>query len=486
MKKQTVHIIILLFLAGVQPSRSQGGISDPLGFIGADNLSIAGTRARAMGWSSIGNANDATALFNNPALLSRLQDYEVRIGGISTSTTSSQRQEWYPDKVYATLSLLLEDRLVGISDTGQNQIVLERKYDDIGPNWSKERSRIRPSGIVGAVPLEVSGMRMTMAVGYSEMVNLDHYFQNNNAMDPYVGSHRPQPYPRPVLGDTTKVRWYQFIRQREGSIYGIVPAVSMTLFDDLSIGLSASILDGTSDDSQQRRERGFFRFATSSSGNFNVYFVDSVYYRQSLKGTSSYSGVQTTIGIGYEGGNYFLGLVLKPGYTITRKFSGTLMIDTAGSVTTQSVTLNEKLTLPFTYAFGGSFAISNRLRLAVDYLVNNYAETKMTTADGISMPPWLDGEMYRIGLEFYVMDELAVRCGFRENTQVFSGEGAPIVDDPVRGYGLTAGLGYSLGVVSMNVAYEYSRVKFEDKWISNINYNDRSGHTIVAEAGIRF
>lgn len=476
----------MLLLSGVNFLFAQGGVSSPLGIYGLENTTVAGTRSRAMGWSSIANTNDASALFGNPAMLTRLEQYDIRIGGVSSASTYSQRQEWYPNKVYATLSLLLEDRLIGISDTGQNQIALERKYDDIGPNWESKKSRIRPSYLAAAAPLTVSGMKMTIGVGYAEMIKLDHYFQNNNAMDPYIGTFRPEPYPRPVLGDTIRVRWYQNIRNREGSVYGITPGLSVELFEKISLGVSLTILDGSTDDSETRRARGLFRFATSSTGNFNVYFVDSIYYRQSLKGTSTYSGIRSTFGIGYDGGDYALGVVVKPGYMITRKFSGTLTTDSTGSPTTTQFSGTDWVKIPLTFAFGGSFLLSNRIRFAADYLVNDYSKTEYEQQNGFLTNPWLSGEMFRLGMEFTMMEELSVQCGYRENTQVFSGEGAPIIEDPVHGYGITAGIGLTFGMISLSTAYEYTELNFEDKWISNINYNKRIDHTIVAEAGIRF
>ncbi|MFA6540063.1 MAG: hypothetical protein WCT99_00530 [Bacteroidota bacterium] len=486
MKNLQHSIAILLLALGVQISNGQGGISIPLGPTGMENFTVSGVRSRAMGWSTIGNSNDASALFGNPAMLSSVKDLEIRFGGISSSTTLSQRQEWNPDKVYATLSLLLEDRLVGISDTGQNQITLERKYDNIGPNWEKKISRFRPGTFAAAIPFDLFGIHSTAAIGYSEAVNLDHYFQNNNTMDPYIGSHRPEPYPRPVLNDTIRVQWYQFIRQREGSIYGITPGLSITPFENFSIGLSATILTGTSDDYTQRNERGKFRFTTSSSGNFNVYFVDSVYYHETTSGTSTYSGLLTTIGFSYSGNNYTLGAVLKPGGTVTQKFSGTTTVDTTGSSLSHIVTATNDLHIPFTYAIGGSFKVAKNITIAIDYLFNKYSGAEYSSPAGSTTNPWLKGEIFRMGMEFLPIKQLALRCGYKEDTQIFSPEGAPIIEDPVKGYGLTAGAGINLGMITFDVAYEYSQLDFEDKWISNTNYTQRFDHTIAAETSIHF
>lgn len=460
------------------------GVSDPLGIYGLDNFSAAGARSRAMGWTATAIGSDATSLFGNPARLARLEQYEVRIGGLAQRTKYSQRQEWYPDKVYATLSLMFENRLRGIIDTGQ--VKLQRGFDTIGPNWESEKTSTRPSLVAGAFPVEIAGMKMTLALGYSEIVNLNHYYQNNNALEPYVGSFNPEPYPRPSLGDTIRVRWYQYVRERTGEIYGVTPAVGVTLNENFDVGIAATILTGVTDDRERRQDRGLIRLTTSSTGNFNVHFVDSVHYEQSMTGTSTFSGVLTTIGLSYRSRDYSFGVTIRPGTTITQKVGGTVRIDTTGSSVVQTKSQTDKLELPLTYALGGSFGISERLRIAIDYVINKYGAATYVEGNGITSHPWLDGTMFRIGVEFQALDALVLRGGFREDTQVYAGEGAPIVSDPFRGYGLTAGFGLSVGLFSFDAAYEYSALKYEDRWLSNVNYNQRTGNSFVLETRVQF
>ena len=198
MKRQIVVLFVLTGLtwsAGTQDIYAQG-VANPLGVYGMDRFVSPDVRTKGMGWAGTAAAENAGALFTNPALLTTVKSIDFRFSGSFSGVSYDQRQEWYPDKPYATLSLLFEDRLDGIVDTNSLQPrPLERGYDDIGPNWEKSNSAARPGAFVAAVPLELGGLRLVAAAGYGEAMNLDHYFQNNNALSPNIGSFQPAPIP---------------------------------------------------------------------------------------------------------------------------------------------------------------------------------------------------------------------------------------------------------------------------------------------------
>ena len=41
-------------------------------------------------------------------------------------------------------------------------------------------------------------------------------------------------------------------------------------------------------------------------------------------------------------------------------------------------------------------------------------------------------------------------------------------------------------ILTVDLAYEYSRIKYGDVWQSNANYNTNDTHTVWLETGIRF
>ena len=143
----------------------------PLNIQGLDQFSIAGVRSRAMGGTGVASANDASALFLNPATLAP-SVMEIRAGGLFGATMRQQTQEWVPMRPIPGLSVLFEG-LTGTVKTpdslGRAGLPLsawstvQRQYDDIQPNWSRNSSGTQPLSLVAAMPLTLAGMSMSKA-----------------------------------------------------------------------------------------------------------------------------------------------------------------------------------------------------------------------------------------------------------------------------------------------------------------------------------
>ncbi len=487
MKRRPEALIIavaLLLSGGIFHMKAQG-VADPLGIYGLDRFVTPDVRTRGMGWAGTAAAEHAGALFTNPALLTTVNSLELQVGGSYRGTRYDQRQEWYPDKPYATLSLLFEDRLDGILDTNSLQTrPLERAYDDIGPNWEKERTATRPASIVAAYPIEVAGLRFVAAAGYGEAINLDHYFQNNNALSPYIGAFQPAPIPRPAPFETVKVAWYQHFVERTGSVYGITPGLAVGISDQLSVGLAATILSGTSDDTEGRVERGLLNLTTSPSGNFNYYSIDSLYSKVTATGTSTYSGVLPTLGVTYRTSYVALGVSYRLPATITRSWDRTTVTDTTGALRTVSTSGEDKVELPSNMSIGLAIYPHDRWKLGIDYVINNLSDAVHTPAADTGRNPWLSGKFFRIGAEVRVMDGLYLRGGFREDMLAYGATGSAISGDPVRGSSYSLGVGIQVWVATLDLSYERSTVEYHDTWTSNINYNGRTEDVFSAELSI--
>jgi hypothetical protein len=477
-----MFLTAVLLAVTVGPLAAQGN-ADPLGTFGMDRLMNPDARQRAMGWAGTAAGTGAGALFSNPALLTGLTSFEARVGGQALFTTTSQRQEWYPDKVYATLSLIFEKRLEGIVDTALKP--LERAYDDIGPNWDRSTSRLLPTSAVAAVPFEIAGLKVVAAAGFSEMIDLDHYYQNNNALNPHIGAFRPAPIIRPALGETLKVAWFQYLRERTGTVYGITPGLAVAITENLSVGAAATVLTGTSDDKEKTVGRGRLRLTTSPTGSFNVYFIDSVSYRYENTGTSEYSGLLPQASFAYKNENFAIGATFHLPGTVTRTWDVTSGRDTMGVLSGSTSSGEDKVALPLSYTVGLAFYPKGGWTVGVDYVVNRRLEAAITPAGGAEQHPWLNGREFRLGLEYVVTDGLLVRMGYREDVQVFPSEGAAIQDDPVRGSVYSAGVGIDLTLFRIDAAYEYRQLDYHDMWTSNVNYNDVDTHAFTVELSVQ-
>ncbi len=106
---------------------------------------------------------------------------------------------------------------------------LQRQYDDITPNWSRSSSSAQLFSLAAALPVTIAEINITAGLGVAQAMNLGHYYQNNNALSPYIGQLRPDPKVITKPLDTVHVQWYQYVRERKGMIYGITPGISVPL-----------------------------------------------------------------------------------------------------------------------------------------------------------------------------------------------------------------------------------------------------------------
>ena len=283
--------LALLTTVATADAASAQDVADPLALQGLDQQAVPGARARAMGGVSASGLRDASALFTNPAALSALNAAEVRLGGGLMAQSYSQDQTWVPDRLYLELSLIFENDPASPNPT--------RAFDDTRPDWEFDQSSVRPTlgAIAAPLPFTPGGVQLTAGVGVAQLASLDHYFQNNNALDPNIGSIRPAPIPRVQEGDSLMVNWSQFSRQRDGAIYGVTPALALQR-GGLSLGLSATVMTGSSDDTEYTRDRG--QFTLRYQNRFSL--AAPTDGETTVTGTSDYSGTRFAIAAGYDAG----------------------------------------------------------------------------------------------------------------------------------------------------------------------------------------
>jgi opacity protein-like surface antigen len=309
------------------------------------------------------------------------------------------------------------------------------------------------------------------------MINLDHYFQNNNAIDPPVGSYRTNAMPLVNVGDSMKIEWFQFIRKRDGGLRGITPAISAQVLANFHVGLSATFLNGWSDDEEHRLERGLLTMF------YNTYRLDSVYRSSVATGSSRYTAVLPTIGLLYEQEYYTAGVTLRFPASITREWTRKVeTVNTAGTTIAHSGG-SDKLALPFTYALGIALHPAEDVDVSVDYDVRSFADAEYTPSGGSTTSPWLTGSTLRAGIEYRMLGWLSLRAGTRGETQVFARAGDGLLSEPVTGTTYTGGLGFTSGHFAVDVAYEYTTISYEDMYQSNINFNRTRIHTGILEIG---
>jgi opacity protein-like surface antigen len=493
-------LLLTLAMLGTSASMLAQGAGVPLTLQGLNQSTLGDVRGRGMGGAVLAATRSANAVFTNPALLTRIERLEVRIAGTGVATSQRQSQEWTPNRLYAGFSILMEDKWEGIKEPLVRQILpnpitflaettwvppaspyerLQKPYDDIGPNWSRAFTKGSPLTFAAAMPFEFMELTFVAGIGGGEAYDLTHYFQNNNVLDPMIGSFRPSPIPMVATGDTEYVRWYQHTSKRLGSVSTVNPALALK-YGSLSVGVTANILFGSSDDYEFRLDRGVLNFIN------NAFKVDPVRYAVTHLGTSDYSGTSATLGVLWENPRYAVGLTAALPLTITRSFDRTVTIDTALVVTSRRETGEESLKLPLRVGGGVILTPTDRWTVSFDYAMTGFATSEQTAADGTTTSSWVGSENYRMGVEYLAWDFLSVRAGYRQDTQPFSVVGSAIINEPVKSSVATFGLGTEFMGVLIDAAYEYTSLKYQDMWQSNVNYNLTEHHRFMVEVGYRF
>lgn len=459
-------------------------VAGPLTIQGLDGFGFQGARSRAMGGTGVASGNDVSVLFTNPAGLLSLDRPEVRAGGSFTAVRTRQTQQWIPNRFYAGLSLMCEDLTDGIRDPDplppNRADGVQRPYDDIGPNWSRESTEFRPTIAAAGAPFTIGDLRCAAGVGYARLADLTTYFQNNNALAPNIGAYRPAPLPVVTGTDSLKVQWYQFLRSRTGTLGGITPGVAAELPGGVSLGASATILTGSSEDREQRVERGLLTFF------YDKFRSDSISGVVTTNGTSTYTGVIPALGAILRQEVFTLGLSVRLPMTMTRYWERTIRTDTAGTSTVRTEEGKDLLEMPLAVSLGGVLHPGPTVDVTIDYDIRNNGDTRYTPAGGAALHPWLNGNTFRAGVEYRPAPWLDLRGGVRQTAAAFAAAGAALQDEPVSGTAYAAGAGFRVDMVRVDVAYEYAYLRYDDAWQSNINYNRVHTHTVWLEAGYRF
>jgi opacity protein-like surface antigen len=245
-------------------------------------------------------------------------------------------------------------------------------------------------------------------------------------------------------------------------------------------------------------ERGHINIAISNGVGSN-FMVDTVYYVQSKVGTSKYSGTMLNFGLHFQQERYSVGVTVKPPMQITRTWDRDVTsLDTTKKpfpVRIDSLSMHtyhengkDYVDFPFSYALGIVLRPTDKWTIAFDYELRYLADVGLSSASNSTVShPWVNpkGAM-RIGAEYRASDLLALRGGYREDVQAFSPDGSAIIDEPARGGIYSLGAGIAVGNIFVDLAYEYSTLKYQDIYQSNVNYNTREQHQFMLEIAYRF
>lgn len=488
-KKFTVFCYQILFLILVSSSFlfSQRRGEDQL-FQGLNELNINSAGIAAMGGASLALSGDVNYLNYNPAGLASISDIKISYTANNYETKLWENQDYRPNRQFTNLSFILDGLYIPNPENNgkydydaffddSTYIVSDPElgldpFSEDASNWKKSKSDFVFNNFNIAVPLTLFETPIVLSAGYSKKNNIFDYDRNTTYLDPHIGYNGYGDIEERVTSaeDTVTVNWFDYKRMKTGEIMKITAGVSASVLDFLDFGFSVNILNGESDDYYALNKIGYFDLLESA----NSFKFSYDYNYMSKEGKSDYSATNFTFGAVINLNRIKLGLTLKTPYTLTRDWEYTQIENHFDSVSTQNFSGTDEVEYPFGYAVGLSFNPIDDLTLAVDFEKNNYsnAKFKITSVDS-SDYKWSDQIIIRVGSQYKLTDYIHLMLGYRSDTQDFIPDGAAIKDYGPINKSYSAGISLLFEPIQLDIAYEYSRLRYYDSYFSNTNYNTK-------------
>ncbi len=483
-----MRIRLLLLNLLLVPAVQAQGVMQPLAIQGIQQQDPSATRARAMGGAfAASGGNNPEAMLLNPAGLADMARPALSVAGLWQSRNWAETQHWNPNRYYAGISLYFSDPATYRSDALSE------------PDWSHAQSAFYPAFAGGAFPFSLGDRAVTVGVAWRLVADLSDYDRNDNVLAPYIGQFRPVPVDRPNPGEEIDVAWSSFERRREGAIRALSPAVAMQILPHVHLGFRFSWWNGSSDDIQRHSSRGHFLLREDAHDYSFTALDGSIEWN----GSSDYSGWTAAGGVHWKTDVLGLGAVYQLPIRLTRsvRYEGAY-VDLDGNASRHTLEEEEEITLPFKFTAGASFRPAPTLMLTVDYFIRHYEELEVRTPAGEELLrrdspadpetlsylrlDWGPVRGTRIGLEWEIRNHWFVRAGFRQDPQPFRIEGFGLLGQTARGNAFSAGLGLPIGPALFDLAYDFQRLLYQDRWESNVDYNRIRKHNLLFGATYRF
>lgn len=475
----TSHIgltVSLALLLVVMPGTARSQTAPALNMQGAGHTSEHSAAAIGAGGTSIVTPNNVSTMFRNPAMLTTIDGIQVSVGGTYRAANQRQTQQYAPVRYYPNLSLLLEGMTDLIPDpdffgfTPADSV--QRPFDDIGPNWTRDQNQTQPLQFFAAVPLHVGGVKVVAGVGVAEYGNFEYYYQNNNAVTPEILSQRPLPIARPSDNEPLDVAWYQAVRSRTGTVMGYGGTVAIDwLRHDVSFGVSGQYVAGSTDDVIHDVDRGMMTFFA------NYFRVAERSGEEIRSGTSDFSGFDLALSTAIRTEFVTVGLTVRPPMTLTRSFDYAV---TSGSGSSRE-SGEDKLRMPWRGEGGIAVRPHDRFSFGVEYEARPHSRSVFTDASGSDSLPWLSSSAFRAGADVNLLDWLHLRLGMSRQSVPYGAAGRPIEDEAVSYTTYSAGLGFALAGARLNLAYQNGLLSYEDIFSTAVYLNRDRRQAVVAD-----
>lgn len=453
---------ILLVL--IAPLAYGQGVMQPLTIQGLERQESATVRARGMGTVSAAQPGSAESVLLNPAGLASLPRPALSASGLWLSRDWAETQHWNPNRYYAGLSLFFSD-----PEDYRSEPLSE-------PDWTHKQDAFRLATVGGAIPVSLAGKSIGLGVMLHHVAQLDDFDRNDNVLDPYIGQFRPDPIERPKPGEEITVRWSAFERQRTGHLRAISTAVGFELVGSLHVGVRISRSWGSSTDRQHVRDIGVFSLREDA----HDYSHEVVSGHRTWEGSSDFGGWSGALGIRWQYQVLTAGIIYQLRTTITQTYDRNIDLQASDSGEMGLILAGEdEITLPARIVAGIALRPASSIVLAADYFWQDYEALDISSTGRTAIPDWGRTRGVGLGLEWQVHSGSFVRAGFRRDPQPFRIEGFGLLGQTATGDAFSAGLGTSIFAVTLDIAYEFQRLRYQDRWESNVDYNRIRKHNVL-------
>lgn len=394
-------IVILLALIFL----GQASLSHAAGFLIYEH----GARAMAMAGAFIALANDPSAIWHNPAGIAFLKGTRLSVGTTLIRPTSSLDLTNWP-------------------------VPSQR-------NWEQLNQTFFPSTVYFTQSLSE---KVTIGFGFFSPYGLGAKWAENTDQERYLA------FPLRYLGYSDDMKTFFFN-----------PTVAVKMTDRFSLGVGVSYVYSTVK---------FNLVRLADLGPYGTYDVPAA-----MEGTGN--SFCWNAGLLYRGENFSFGLNYRSAFTID--FTGDLSLDTSlvppalqPFVPTEAGG-ETSFKFPHILGAGIAFNLTERFLLTADihYVLWSKFDELVVTFDNpaveeLVLPEdWKDAFTYRAGLQYMVSEGFALRGGVIYDTTPQPEKSVdPLLPDANR-FALTAGFGYKIGPVVVDLAYQYE--KFNDRTASN-------------------
>ncbi|MCY4673492.1 MAG: hypothetical protein OXD43_06995 [Bacteroidetes bacterium] len=452
--------ILLLFVA---PLSYGQGVMQPLSVQGLERQESVTARARGMGSAVTALSGSVESVILNPAGLASLSRPALSASGAWFQQDWAETQHWNPNRYYAGMSLFFAD---------PNEYRSEPLSE---PDWTHSQGTFRLATIGGAIPLRLGDRALTVGIMLHQIAQLGDYDRNDNVLDPYIGQFRPDPVERPRPGEEIVVRWSAFERERTGYIQSVSSAAGLELSENFHVGLRISRTWGSSTDRQEISETGVFILREDA----HDYDHESVDGATLWDGSSEYNSWGGVLGLQWQYDVITVGITYQFTSNLRRTFSNTGV--RAQGVELQSLTQVgvDKVRLPARVRAGVALSPIPAVTLVADYSWQNFSDLKVTGSGVTTAPDWGMVQGIGLGAEWNFQGDTFLRAGFRRDPQPFRIEGFGLLGQTATGDAFSAGLGTSISVLTLDIAYEFQRLRYQDRWESNVDYNRIRKHNVL-------